>query len=336
MTRSHVDFMDFHLRPQTYQRRQGKCWMSELVNSIAVLGRPYKITRSRLGAITKVYTDQYSCDLKALKEVFQVVADKLAPLSGTESPEFSFLISFDDKTHYDGVLVNLQATESVPIGKRTDRVVMRWAVNTLVDGQPNELSVTVRISNPMNPLLFLQAALSKSPGDVDNLEFEMGSTCVTVDGADQGFADEVFLRIQNWINARKKAYPVFELHTFYLKWDWWFQQINHSLLPLLLILITSIYIQRLDPIGFFAYSPALFGGFMVLRSFGMKLDEVMEKWARRAGYLPIFEITNGDSDHLTKLVASSKNSVLKLGASALFSFSLNVVAAYFCFKVIGI
>jgi len=264
--------------------------MSELVNTIAVLGRPYKVTRSRLGAITKVYTDQYSCDLKALKEVFQAVSDKLAPLRGNENMEFSFLISFDDRTHYDGVLENLQASDSVPIGKRTDRVVMRWAVNHQIDGQPNELSITVRISNPMNPLLFLQAALSKSPGDVDNLEFEMGSTCVTVDGADQGFADEVFLRIQNWINARKKAYPVFELHTFYLKWIWWFRQINQSFLPLTLILIASIALQRADPVRFPAYSPALFGAFMVLRSFGMKLDEIMERWARRAGYLPAFDI----------------------------------------------
>gem|GEM_PF-2289787 len=75
---------------------------------------------------------------------------------------------------------------------------------------------------------------------------------------------------------------------------------------------------------------------MVLRSFGMKLDEIMERWARRAGYLPAFDITNGDSDHLTKLLAASRNSVWKLGASAFFAFGLNVVAAYFCYKVIGI
>lgn len=310
--------------------------MNDLVNTIAVLGRPYNITRSRLGAITKVFTDEYHCDLKSLKELVQAVAEKLAPFGAADQGEFSFLISFDDKTHYDGVLANLQASDSVPIGKRTDRVVMRWAVNHLIDGHPNELSITVRISNPMNPLVYLQAALSKSASDVDNFDFEMGSTCVTVDGAHQGFADEVFLRVQNWIKARNKPYPYVEVHTLYLRWEWWVDQLNFSLLPLLSVLLLSIYLFGARPDQFLAYTPALFASFMILRGLGSKLNKKMADWARRAKHLSLFQITNGDIDHLTKLAATSKNSVMKLISAAVFSFGLNVLAAYFCFKVIGI
>lgn len=92
--------------------------MNPLTNSLSIMGKPYSITRSKLGAITKVYTDQYFCDLVAIKEMVQAIAEKVSFVSGDKSPEFSFLISFDDKTHHDGVLSDLQNTYSVPIGKK--------------------------------------------------------------------------------------------------------------------------------------------------------------------------------------------------------------------------
>lgn len=310
--------------------------MNELVSSLAVLGKPYTITRSKLGAITKVYTDQYLCDLPAIKELVQSVGEKLSPISATKTPEFSFLISFDDKTHHDGVLSDLQNVRSVPIGKKTDRVVMRWSVEHLIDGQPNELSITVRISNPINPLVFLQAALSKSPNDIDNFEFEMGSTCVTVDGSDQGYADEIFLKVQNWIKARNKPHAFLNIHSFYLKKEWYVDQLNYSLFPFLVVCLASAYVNSKYPASFLPVVPPLIAAFFVLRTLGSRLNTKMSVWARRAKHISLFQITNGDIDYVTKLDATSKNSVMKLGISGLVSIILNVVAAVFCYKVLGI
>ncbi len=310
--------------------------MNELVNSLAVLGKPYTITRSKLGAITKVYTDQYLCDLPAVKELVQSIGEKLALINTTKNVDFSFLISFDDKTHHDGVLKDLQNASSVPIGKKTDRVVMRWSVEHLIDGQSNELSVTVRISNPINPLVFLQAALSKSPGDIDNFEFEMGSTCVTVDGADQGYSDEIFLKVENWIKARNKPHAFLNIHDFYIRKEWYVDQLNYSLLPFLAISLASTYFYSQYPVNFLPAVPPLIAAFFVLRTLGSKLNQKMSAWARRAKHISLFQITNGDIDYVTKLDATSKNSFIKLFFSGLISITLNVVAAVFCYKVLGI
>lgn len=310
--------------------------MNELVNSVAIFGKPYAITRSKLGAITKVFTDQYLVDLAALQDLVQEVGGKLSQLGVTSNAQFSFLISFDDRTHHDGVLENLQGAASVAIGKRTDRVVLRWSVHHLIDGHSHELSITVRISNPINPLVFLQAALSKSPSDVDNVEFELGSTCVTVDGADQGYSEEVFLRIHNWIKARNKPHVFFDIHSMYLKREWWIDQMNYSLLPFLVVFLASHHLYSMGEGVFLPALPPLIAAFFVLRSCGSKLNSKMEKWARRAKHMSLFQITNGDIDYVTKLAAASKNSVMKLGASSLLSFILNIVATVFCVKVIGI
>ena len=310
--------------------------MNELVSSLAVLGKPYTITRSKLGAITKVYTDQYLCDLPAVKELVHTIGEKLSAIKATKNQEFSFLISFDDKTHHDGVLSDLQNAGAVPIGKRTDRVVMRWAVEHLIDGHSNELSITVRVSNPINPLVFLQAALSKSPSDIDNFEFEMGSTCVTVDGADQGYSDEIFLKVQNWIKARNKPHAFLNIHDFYIKKEWYMDQLNYSLLPFLAVSLASGYFYSKYPDTFLPALPPMLAGFFVLRTLGSRLNQKMAAWARRAKHISLFQITNGDVDFLTKLDATSKNSVIKLSLSGLVSIALNVIAAVFCYKVLGI
>lgn len=310
--------------------------MNELVSSLAVFGKPYTITRSKLGAITKVYTDQYLCDLPAVKELVHTIGEKLAAINTANNVEFSFLISFDDKTHRDGVLKDLQNTGSIPIGKKTDRVVMRWSIEHLIDNQTNELSITVRISNPINPLVFLQAALSKSPNDIDNFEFEMGSTCVTVDGADQGYSEEIFLKVQNWIKARNKPHAFLNIHDFYLKKEWYVDQLNYSLLPFLAVSLASAYSYNNYPGVFLPALPPIIAAFFVLRTLGSRLNQKMSNWARRAKHISLFQITNGDVDYLTKLDATSKNSVIKLGLSGFISIALNVIAAVFCYKVLGI
>lgn len=304
--------------------------MNDLSNSLTVLGRPYSITKSRLGATTKVYEQQYVCDLSSLRELFEGMSEKLSPIAQTGRPEFSFLISFDDKTHQDGAVDQLSQTGQLATGKRTERVVLRWAIEHEIDGEPNELTVTVRVSNPINPLIFLQAALSKSPSDLDNFQFEMGSTCVTVDGAGQTFSDEVFYIVQKWIDARSKPHAFVGLHNWYLKYEWAVDQVNYSLLPFLIVSALSAYIY-LDAEGAeqIALVPVIVAAFHLLRSAANKINTKMANWARRAGHLSLFQITNGDSDAITKLAASAKNGVIKLAITGSGSFVLNVAAGLF-------
>lgn len=308
--------------------------MDDLTHAVAVLGRPYSITKSRLGAITKVYTDQYVCDVPAMKELFQTISEKLGGVTYTQTPKFSFLISFSDQTHHDGVTADLQSMSAMPIGKQTERVVAKWTLVHKIDDIDNELSVTVRISNPVNPLVFLQAALSKSPSDLDNFEFEMGSTCVTVDGAVQSFADEVFLRIQKWIEARNKPHSFLPVHQIYRRFEWWLDQLGASLLPLLVVGFLSVWAAKQRDVSLqLTAAPILIAVFLILRDFGRRLNSKMAHWAAKSRHISLFQLTNGDNDALTKQAAKANNSALKLIVSAAFSFVLNIAAGIACWWI---
>lgn len=305
--------------------------MNTITNEIAVFGKPYTLTRSRLGAVTKVFGDKYVCDVSSLKELFASISAKLTELQLTGSPTFSFLISFADKTHHDGLADELTNLQSIPIGKQTDRVVLRWVAKNSIEGLDNELSITVRISNPINPLLFLQAALSKSPTDIDNLEFEQGATCVTVDGSGQLYAEEVFLRVKNWIDARDKAHAFTSLPEIYLRHEELIDHFTHEIFPFLASLGILLYSFTSADLKHALESTAITLIFyFLLRAWGRALCRKMAHWARRTQYISLFQLTNGDRDAVTKLAAKSKNSFFKLSASLLLSFALNVAAGAVC------
>lgn len=310
--------------------------MDDLANTVAILGRPYTITRSRLGAITKIYKERYICDLSALKELFHSIGEKLAGIQVKGTPEFSFLISFSDQTHRDGAAGDLQGLATIPTGKQTERTVMRWLLKHDISGVENELSITIRISNPINPLMVLQAALSKSPNELDNMEFELGSTCVTVDGAGQAYADEVFLRVKNWMEARNKPHPFLEIEKFYSRYEWWIDQLNCSLMPLLVITALSLYLgEKVSQSQQVTAIPILIALFFVIKTVGQRLNGSMADWAKRSGYMSIFAITHGDNDAITKNAASAKNGFIKLVSSGILSFLMNIAAGLVCWWLVG-
>lgn len=305
--------------------------MSELTTAVAIFGKPYNLTRSRLGSITKVYSQQYLCDLQALRELFADIGEKLSTVPRTEDPKFSFLVSYSDKTHHDGVSPEFFQKNAIPTGKRTERAVLKWIISHEVEGIENELSVTVRISNPINPMMFLQAALSRSANDVDNFEYEMGSTCVTVDGSDHGYADEIFLRVQNWIEARNKPHAFIGMEKFYLRHEWKIDQFNLSLIPLLIVTLASLYVMHRYSLSVqLALSPVIFAMFMVIRDFSRRLNARMAYWAKRSNRLSLFSMTNGDVDAMTEMAAEAKSSLIKLATSSALSFGISIAAGITC------
>ncbi len=310
--------------------------MSELTKSVAVLGRPYSLTKSRLGAVTKVFNERYICDLNALRELVDRIGEKLGTVQSADIPSFSFLISYSDRTHHDGATEDLSSYNTIPIGKQTERVVMRWELIHQIDGIRNELSITVRISNPVNPFVFLQAALSKSPNDIDNLEFEMGSTCVTVDGAGQAYADEIFLIAKNWIDARNKPHPYLRMSGVYERFEWLIDQLNISILPLAIVTCAAIFSGQKGDLSFqVMVSPVIFALFMVVRDIAKRINVKMAHWSRRSQQVSLFLITNGDNDALSKLAAKARNSMIKLALSILGAFVLNVLAGLTCWWLVS-
>jgi hypothetical protein len=305
--------------------------MTDLQNHVAILGKPYTITRSKLGAITKVFEKKYTCDLSALKELFQDVGEKISRSGVVGTPKFSFLISFDDKTHHDGITQDFESLNNLNTGKLTDRVILQWAIMQEIDGIQNEMSISIRIANPINPLMFLQAALSKSPSELDNSEFELGATCVTVNGATQSYSDEIFLIIHNWIDARNKPHMSVKVSKVYEKFEWYIDLFNHSVLPTLIISGLSFWaIDKFDENKYVSFIPLFFGLFFVLRAVANQANSKMAFWSRKSSYMGIFQVTNGDVDSVTKMMADAQNGTYKLISSAVFSLVLNIIAGVIC------
>ncbi|HWV14630.1 MAG TPA: hypothetical protein VN030_04290 [Cellvibrio sp.] len=311
--------------------------MNELQNSVAILGKPYTVTRSKLGAITKIFNQKYTCDLTALKELFQSIGEKLSRSNPQETPKFSFLISFDDKTHHDGISTDFQNLTTLATGKLTDRVVLQWSIIQEIDGMENELSITVRVANPINPLMFLQAALSKSPSELDNSEFESGATCVTVNGATQSYSDEIFLIIERWTEARNKPYTSVKVSKTYERFEWYIDQFNSSILPTLVVSGLSFWLAgQVNEKKYVSLVPLFFGLFYLTHSISQKINAKMAYWARKSSYLGIFQITNGDVDSITKMMSAAQNGAIKLIISTLFSLILNIIAGIICWRFLPI
>lgn len=309
--------------------------MSELIQATAPLSRPYIYKKSRLTVTTKVYTKRYICDLKSIGLLLDRVSEKLLEKSKVEDQEFNFLISFTDNTHSDGEIKNILNESNLDTDKKTERIVMNWKIAYYEDNNLNELEITVRISNPINPLAFLQAALSKNPNEIDNIEYELGSTCVTVEGADQAYAEEVFLRVSSWLDARTKPYKSLDISGFYKKYEWILDQSIISLMPIFLTAIISFYFSKnIDDKTQLALVPVFVASFFVLKSIGAKIVNRMTIWARRADFIGLFSITQGDKDYMSEMLSKAQNGSIKVAATLILSILINIGSGIMCWYLI--
>ena len=88
--------------------------MSELINlqdMTAALSKPYAVTRSKLGATTKVIDEKFICTSKELKILFSSLGEKVATFQPSKAG-FQYLISFTDSTHYENS--NLDTLTNTP------------------------------------------------------------------------------------------------------------------------------------------------------------------------------------------------------------------------------
>ncbi|ACB75216.1 hypothetical protein [Opitutus terrae] len=296
---------------------------------LAVLARPYSLTRSRLGTETKIFSERYLCTPGSIAVLCESISTKLQSLT-PKAGGFSYLLSFSDRTHLDKSDLGFLCKSTIDTGKTTERLVLKWIVTHDINGEDNELTVVIRIANPINPLLFFQAALSKSPQDIDNVDFELGSTCVSVSGAGQILCDEFFGLVHRWIEARDKPYSFIGIDAFVKKHGRKIAFLNRFLLPYILLAGTMLVSGGLETKFGCAPEQVLILAlllFFVSRDLGLAVNKKVEQWAQNLFKFSIFQITTGDNDLVTKLVAKSKNSSLKLCGSVVYAFAINIGAS---------
>jgi hypothetical protein len=306
----------------------------ELESLVPVIKSPYKITKSILGTTTKVMSDKFVCSSRELNILFDQFRDKVGYFNPT-SVGFQYLVSFTDRTHFENNDISVLEKNLASTGKSTDKLILNWVVAHEHDGDENELSITVRISNPINPLIMLQAALSKSPGDIDSLEMEAGSVSVSVNGATQTASEEIFELVGRWIDCCPQPQSITKINTFISKHREKVHAINSWGMPIIYSMASFLFIQKQVPEDAISYVFLLLCGFMLLRTCASKINGMISEWCHMSRMFSLFMLTGGDKNQQTKFSAKATNSTIKLVSSVSVSFLVSIAAGIFVTKLIS-
>jgi hypothetical protein len=297
----------------------------ELQDLTKTLSKPYITTRSKLGTTTKVIEDRFICSYKELAALYESMGEKVLSFQPSKAG-FQFLVSFTDSTHYENSsLANLEKTLS-NCSKKTDKLILNWSIGQENDGIEDEMSITVRISNEMNPFVVLQAAMSKDHGEVDKLDFEDGSVSVSINGATQNTAEEIFAIVQRWASACPQPQSVTGFNNTIDTHSGKIEFVNNWVFPTLFIICAFFFLSKLPMDSVQPYSLVAFASFILMRSAVIQFNRQIRSWCSSSKRFNLFMLTGGDSNQQTKIFAQSKNSTVKLFASVTLSFLINIAA----------
>ena len=306
-----------------------------LLDAANPLLRPFQATNTRLGVITKIYERRYISNCTSIIELFQEISEICRSMN-PRNFAFSYLISFSDNTHIDGNNPQDFESQRLKTAKTVDRLLLKWAIVNNYDSQENEISIMVRISNPVNPIMLLQAALSKKADDFDNIEFSNGCTSASICGASPIHGDEFIQIVGRWIDARPRPEYVTTIHEVINKRINIIEWTNYWLMPLLGVIVAAIWMMK-NPDSKYIIHVGVFGVLVhwYLCKISKAINSKIQYYIYSIQRYSVFDITNGDFNQMTKYAAKSKNSMYKLIASGVYGVLGNILAAYLCYYFLG-
>jgi hypothetical protein len=304
--------------------------LDELVNPLT---KPYVITRSRLGSSTKVIEEKFVCGAQQAQYLYDSIGEKIISFRPTKAG-FQFLVSFTDSTHYENNDISCLSKNLSDSNKKTEKLILNWKIAHEHDGIENEMSVTVRVSNPANPIVMLQAAFSSDHSDADMLDFEDGSVSISVHGATQNTAEEFFSIVQKWAEGCPQPQSITGINSAIYKHSEKIEFLNSWLFPILYSICAYFYLRGLDITNSIPSVFLAFVGFMLIRNLSTNANNQLSRWAHNSRKFSLFSFTGGDQNHQTKIIAKSKNSTIKLIFSVIVSFAINIAAGIVLAKYI--
>lgn len=267
---------------------------------------PVRVSGSSIGELHKQMLEKlklHSIDNVSLNLTLKLANDKSISFADAES-----LVNFDTK-----------------ISSLTSLVSLRWQFIFNSDGDDHLHSVYVRISERPNPAMLLQRAMSLSSEDLESFDREaMASISCRVDFFDGRFSGELLALVSGWVASLPKAEPTLGL----VKW----LDDNENMIGRFVVGVSpSICLAALAGI-WLSYIPAELSGstkiavawlllsgicFFFARYVALTLMKFFAKHITKMNSVPVFDITAGDQQRLTKFLATSHRSSLLAGGSAL-------------------
>lgn len=103
-------------------------------NKLPVMAKPFAMTKSNLGALTKLFDAKFICNETGVHELHQMLTEKLGylhPISGG----FQYLLSFSDNTHLEHSDISTFTNSITNNSKNTERLVLKWTITHKIDDE---------------------------------------------------------------------------------------------------------------------------------------------------------------------------------------------------------
>jgi hypothetical protein len=241
--------------------------------------------------------------------------------------------SFDAFREYD-----------LKIDSITETLRLKWSFifDSAGNGNPHPHCVSLRFSETPAPGAFLQKMLSARAGDQDENDPDFfAPTVCKLDFADSRFASELFAVVSDWIKAQPKIEPIF---AFVLKVreheDLISRSIANTLPTIALFAYVGIWLGLVPDVVSnsvkYAVAWTLAGGalFLLARYVASSLGRVLQVNIRRMSLAPIFQLTSGDSNRITRYLAKSQKSALVLMAMGILYGLSQGLGLYLASKIL--
>lgn len=295
-----------------------------------------RIATAARNSVTQLYPTRPQVFMKQIEELDKKIVRKLALhqiFEVTTSVCLQFendrvvnLSSFSDLGKYDFELEVL-----------TDSISLRWLFVFDPDGKNDQHlhSIFVKISESPTAGIFLQKMLSTRTDDLESPDGDIFSpVACKLDFADSRFSSEVLALVTEWVEAQPRAETAFGLVKFLRNHSGSITTFISNTLPALAVLAYVGAWLGYVPEFFTSttkYSAAwILGGgalYLAARYAAVLINKFFERHIRRISTVPLFQITAGDRNRMTKYMAKSQRSAIVLAVGGLF---------YGFFKALGI
>jgi hypothetical protein len=295
-----------------------------------------RIATAARNSVTQLYPNRPQIFLKQIEELDKKVLRKLA-LHQICEVTTSVCLQFQNDR-----VVNLSSIKDLwnydlELETLTDSLSFRWSFVFDPNGKDEQHlhSVFVKISESPTPSAFLQKMLSTRTDDLEAPEGDIFSPIVCkLDFADSRFSTEMLAIVTEWVEAQPRAETAFGFVKSLRKHgDSITAFISNTLPPLTVLAYVGAWLgyvsQPISNSTKYAAAWILTGGalFLTSRYIALLINQFFLRHIRRISIVPVFQLTAGDKNRMTKYMAQSQRSFIVLIGGAVF---------YGFFKVVGI
>ncbi|MBA4381871.1 MAG: hypothetical protein C0406_04830 [Sideroxydans sp.] len=301
-------------------------------------------------SLTELFPDPILVSPKDLANIAQRVSAKLKQLRVEENCILlKTIITFDQDRTYQLIGWRQLNNFNWDISERTKSIVLNWEFLYKPDdySKPELHILSVRITESINPMQFLRAALSSDRDEMEKLQMRLAPVTCEVDYVDNLLSRELVTLVNEWHGALRKPAPLTGIGGLIQKYQRGISKTVDLSLELVLpfAYFSGVYIwfhgqfEQTLTTTFVAYGLTFVMVFIfvarVTARFSSWMARLIEKHIERMGKFPIFELTSGDENNQTKAISKISASTYKFWFGIAVSFAINVASAVFTFYVLN-